>query len=409
MINFELFIKNFGIINESNIEISKLNVVTGKNATGKSTSSKLLYSFLASISRDGQEFINNKIQTQLINLLRILSDAFQTDKFFNFAKALNENSNFEDIIHIFNESFMYFKNSDLSKKEVFLDRFNQIQELIDNAYNLDEILLSILNLEFNGQMNLSKSQINFTGDNINFNIHTDDKIYITLNSDFLNIYKDVEVIYIESPLILDFMDYNFSVYDNYYHQFQLVKKLQSKRNILDINKNNEFIEEFNQLLGGEFLWDDLNSKFVFKKDANEFSLKNTAMGIKQFGLLQILLKNNKLKEGCFLILDEPEVHIHPEWQVKLAELIVLLVKKLNILVYINSHSPAFIESIEAYSLKYSLKDDTNFYLTIEDDNKFNIVNIKRNELYKIYDNLGDPYDIVDKVKADNIKNGLLDV
>ena len=81
MINFELFIKNFGIINESNIEISKLNVVTGKNATGKSTSSKLLYSFLASISRDGQEFINNKIQTQLINLLRILSDTFQTDIF----------------------------------------------------------------------------------------------------------------------------------------------------------------------------------------------------------------------------------------------------------------------------------------------------------------------------------------
>ena len=81
MINFELFIKNFGIINESNIEISKLNVVTGKNATGKSTSSKLLYSFLASISRDGKEFINNKIQTQLINLLRILSDTFQTDIF----------------------------------------------------------------------------------------------------------------------------------------------------------------------------------------------------------------------------------------------------------------------------------------------------------------------------------------
>ena len=96
------------------------------------------------------------------------------------------------------------------------------------------------------------------------------------------------------------------------------------------------------------------------------------MDIKQFGLLQILLKNNKLKKGCFLILDEIEAHIHPEWQVKLAELIVLLVKKLNIFVYINSHSSAFIEAIEAYSLKYCLKDDTNFYLTIENGNKLNI-------------------------------------
>ena len=179
--------------------------------------------------------------------------------------------------------------------------------------------------------------------------------------------------------------------------------------MLDINNNSEFIDEFNRLLGGEFIWDDLSSKFIFKSDLGEFSLKNTAMSIKQFGLLQILLKNNKLKVDSFLILDEPEVHIHPEWQVKLAELIVLFIKKLNIHVYINSHSPAFIEAIEAYSLKYGLKDDTNFYLTVNEGDKFNIININRKELYKIYDNLGDPYDIVDKIKAENIKNGLLDV
>ena len=39
MINFELYIKNFGIIDESHIGISKLNIIAGKNATGKSTSS----------------------------------------------------------------------------------------------------------------------------------------------------------------------------------------------------------------------------------------------------------------------------------------------------------------------------------------------------------------------------------
>ena len=364
---------------------------------------------MASVSRDGQDLINNKIKTQLINLLRILSDVFQSDKFFKFSRTLNNNSNFEDIVDTFNESFKYFKSSDLSKKEVFINRFGEIQKLIDNAKNFSEILMSILNLEFNGQINLTNSQIYFTGDNMDFKVNTDDKVNIFLNSDFINIYNDVEVIYLESPLILDFMDYNFSISDNYYHHYQLVKKLESKRNILDINNNNEFIEEFNQLLGGEFVWDDLNSRYLFKSDLGEFSLKNTAMSIKQFGLLQILLKNNKLKEGCFLILDEPEVHIHPEWQVKLAELIVLLIKKLNIAVYINSHSPVFIEAIEAYSLKYGLKDDTNFYLTVPKNDKYNIVNIKRTELYEIYDNLGDPYDVVDKIKAENIKNGLLDM
>ena len=51
---------------------------------------------------------------------------FYSQKYYNFTKSLNENSNFDDIVHIFNESFKYFKNSDLSKKEVFIDRFNQI-------------------------------------------------------------------------------------------------------------------------------------------------------------------------------------------------------------------------------------------------------------------------------------------
>ena len=41
-----LEIKNFGLINEANIEINKINVVGGINSSGKSTASKLLYCFL---------------------------------------------------------------------------------------------------------------------------------------------------------------------------------------------------------------------------------------------------------------------------------------------------------------------------------------------------------------------------
>ena len=39
-------IQNFGAISESNMNIGKINIVGGQNATGKSTASKLLYCFL---------------------------------------------------------------------------------------------------------------------------------------------------------------------------------------------------------------------------------------------------------------------------------------------------------------------------------------------------------------------------
>jgi predicted ATPase len=33
-----------------------------------------------------------------------------------------------------------------------------------------------------------------------------------------------------------------------------------------------------------------------------------------------------IKSDCCLVLDEPEVHLHPNWQLKYAEIITLLVK-----------------------------------------------------------------------------------
>ena len=41
-------INDFGPINKADIDLNKINVVGGNNATGKSTTSKLLYCFLKS-------------------------------------------------------------------------------------------------------------------------------------------------------------------------------------------------------------------------------------------------------------------------------------------------------------------------------------------------------------------------
>ncbi|VVM17606.1 hypothetical protein BSPWISOXPB_2973, partial [uncultured Gammaproteobacteria bacterium] len=61
------------------------------------------------------------------------------------------------------------------------------------------------------------------------------------------------------------------------------------------------------------------------------------------------------------MLDEPEVHLHPNWQLKYAEIITLLVKN-NINILVTTHSPYMIEALERYAEKYDIKDKTNFYL-----------------------------------------------
>ena len=94
-------------------------------------------------------------------------------------------------------------------------------------------------------------------------------------------------------------------------------------------------------------------------------MENTASGLKQLATIQLLLDNNELTKNSFLILDEPEINLHSEWQVKLAKLLVLLVKELNIYLYINSHSPQFIEALEVFSVKYGIINESKFYLSME--------------------------------------------
>ena len=55
MSNMRLKINNIGPINEADINLGKLNIVGGVNGSGKSTSSKLLYSFLLAASPESDE------------------------------------------------------------------------------------------------------------------------------------------------------------------------------------------------------------------------------------------------------------------------------------------------------------------------------------------------------------------
>ncbi len=129
-------------------------------------------------------------------------------------------------------------------------------------------------------------------------------------------------------------------------------------------------------------------------------LTSTSTGIKEIGIIELLLKNNRLKENSFLIIDEPESSLHPEWQIKFAEILVLLVKDLNIHIYLNSNSPMFIEAISLYSQYYDLLKYTNFYLTQKTANdKFIFKKINPKNMGEVYENLTKPYDELDKLKA----------
>lgn len=162
------------------------------------------------------------------------------------------------------------------------------------------------------------------------------------------------------------------------------------------------INKIHDLISGDFQPTFFTSDFSFRKEDLIFvPTYNTSSGIKQTGILELLLTKDKLKPGSFLIIDEPEVNLHPDWQFKFAEIIVLLAKEADIKIYINSHSPMFIEAMDAFIEYYDMENDVNYYLTDksdENEKKYDFNKIDSNELYKIYENLGNGYKLINQLR-----------
>lgn len=91
------------------------------------------------------------------------------------------------------------------------------------------------------------------------------------------------------------------------------------------------------------------------------NVRNLSTGLKTFVILKMLLTSGVIERNGTIILDEPEIHLHPEWQLLFAELIVLIQKEFGVHVLLNTHSPYFLNAIEVYTVKYGVDDKCKYY------------------------------------------------
>lgn len=82
---------------------------------------------------------------------------------------------------------------------------------------------------------------------------------------------------------------------------------------------------------------DADDDFIFKKGNTEFQMSMTAEGIKKIGILTTLIKNRQLNSTSVLFLDEPETTLHPDAIREMVEMLVLMAKA-GIQIFIASHS-----------------------------------------------------------------------
>ncbi|WP_271406250.1 AAA family ATPase [Tenacibaculum soleae] len=421
-----LRVQNIGIIDTADININGITVITGKNDSGKSTIGKVLYSIIRALNNNDASFNDAKsnfIDTKTEEILNLIARA----------KSSNEEDSLiiRDLIKLyFDNRIENFKSDDnASSTDFYLGEVNEkikqhssislrdnilkiTQEIeerknisIDSTQFLNFELTEYFKLEFGHQINnfflekKSFADINTNIDNSSFLIKNN-KVLLEKRPRNLP-YKDV--IFIESPLFLNKKKVNFNF-----------NSLRDKRNYLNyrINKkeiskdifsdNSDYMFDLKKLIqevvGGDFSYNEKN-EIIFNKKGQNFSLNNVATGLKTFGAIQLLMDNNSLTSDTLLIIDEPEVHLHPTWQIKFAEILVRLSKEFAIPMVLTSHSPYFIEALEAYSIKHEFKDSTDFYFAQKDKKgeSSRIININNN-LNIVLDSISEAYYTLEDIK-----------
>ena len=224
-----------------------------------------------------------------------------------------------------------------------------------------------MNKEFHNQINtvfssekmdVGKINLEIKGKNIHLKIENNEI------SDIQNYFLiNKETVYIDNPFILDSYDY-----EDENHQTHLGNNVFSENENSAISeikvkkKLNNIYKKLNNILNGEIL-EDKNFNFVYRTNSGDIDLKNLSTGLKTFAIIKMLLQNGTLEENGTIILDEPEIHLHPEWQIKFAELIVLLQKEFGMHILLTTHSPYFLKAIQVYSKKYEISDKCKYYMS----------------------------------------------
>ena len=202
-----------------------------------------------------------------------------------------------------------------------------------------------------------------------------------------------EAFYIDDPFIIDSLSIPFyrvrNISVEQRHLINSIKKYDRLKNenvfasLFAEKSLEEIYAILNDVVEGKILFQDSNISLQSKKFNKPININNLSTGLKAFVILKILLERGILKEKDVLILDEPEIHLHPKWQMQYAQIIVLLQKFFDLSIIVTTHSADFLAAIEYYAKKHKNIDKCKFYLAKNEDNFNTFVDVT-NETEEIY-------------------------
>ena len=303
------------------------------------------------------------------------------------------------------ESFIIERSGGLP--ESFSINYEETSKKIFDALSIsdDEVMKKIFMRNIMTELGNNIGNVNYSelDSSIRLKIK-DEEINIEISDDitsfkYVNLYKDI--IYIDDPFVLDYShDRRFLRAMPESHKKHLLLKLLRDNNpdiigeLITEKKLDGIYGKLSLVCNGSLIKE--RGKWIFRSDEldKDLDLNGLSSGIKNFMILRTLLENGAITSNGIVILDEPEINLHPEWQIVLAEILVLLHKEFDLNILLNTHSPYFLNAIETYSKKYNVMKACRYYLS-RNKNDVAVVEDVTCNIEKIYELLATPLQVLE--------------
>lgn len=410
-------IQNIGILKDAEICLDGLTVITGYNDSGKSTVGKALYSLYHGINVYQDKILDDSVDYVMGALKGISSvDKRKTKELLrNWLETTIDMS--DDEIREQRTKMIYtllmfdneLKNHFHSKQSVIYTaklakRLETIQDPVFKLKVKKDVILQAFKTEFDGK--IRNAYTRKTGKMRVYDGETDCNVLQITNSTvkFPNMFDGEfyfkDVVFIDTPMILsDFFDILMDLRKSKTkqgHRVDLVEKLinensRNRNNIIDDTLAKERLEAIDKMIGKVLAGDVAleEGHLLYKIKGQSFGAGSLASGLKSYVIIRRLLDNGYLRENSLLIIDEPEVHLHPQWQLYFAELLVLMAKQLDLRMILTTHSPYFLQALDVFSKKHGFHQKTHFYLAKREADGAVIENID-GKLDETYNMLAEP-------------------
>lgn len=405
MNSYKFTLKDYKAIKEAEIDLNGITVLAGENGAGKSTITRWMY-YLVEVISEFEWYAYEELRNDLFS---ILSDY----RMATFDARINDNG----IAASVNKWRLQFSQIDFNEEDAVLRQIEEAKDIIvkvadfvaNNISKRNRLGYRFMRLMTYWEINdiehfdrdsfierhvgridevyndyVTKVQDRSLGYLYEYVRQHHDDSYRLPVSNSIQLYEDKvpilekkifghlfglnRAIYVDTP-----MSIGAEAFDN--QRWRNLSELLEKRDNVSLTPEmKKMLLRIQRIIHGSIKnkADDFDDEIRYvREDKLDIPLMEAATGIKSFAYIIRLLENGFLNKNTLLIIDEPEAHLHPQWVVEFAHVLVLLTKELGVRVLIASHNPDMVAAIQSIGEKEGLKDAITFYQAYPtEENKF---------------------------------------